>query len=130
MLKGKKLIWVVVALAVAVIGLAMGALMVTAPIMTYPISVDLPQRVINPSQQQSELRPIDLRVDARNQIYWKESPVDVNELQQRMEDEVRKDPTHMLELRIDADPDSDYEVMAKILAQAKNAQIKKIDFVR
>jgi biopolymer transport protein ExbD len=130
MLKGKKLILVAVVLAVAVIGLAMSALMMTAPIMTYPISVDLPQRVINPSQQQSEPRPIDLRVDASNRIYWKESPVDANELQQKMEDEVRKDPTNMPELRIDADPASDYEVMAKILAQAKNAQIKKIAFVR
>ena len=51
-------------------------------------------------------------------------------LPQKMEEEVQKDPTNQPELRIDANPDSEYEVMAKILAQAKNAQMKKIGFVQ
>ena len=104
---------------------------VTAPIMTYPIAVDLPQRVINPPPQLREPPPpIDLRVDASNQVYWNNSPVNVGDLQQKMEEEVQKDPTNQPELRIDANPDSEYEVMAKILAQAKNAQMKKIGFVQ
>ena len=104
---------------------------VTAPIMTYPIAVDLPQRVINPPPQlRDPPPPIDLRVDASNQVYWNNSPVNVGELQQKMEEEVQKDPTNQPELRIDANPDSEYEVMAKILAQAKNAQMKKIGFVQ
>ena len=104
---------------------------VTAPIMTYPIAVDLPQRVINPPPQLREPPPpIDLRVDASNQVYWNNSPVNVNDLQQKMEEEVQKDPTNQPELRIEASPDSEYEVMAKILAQAKNAQMKKIGFVQ
>lgn len=122
---------VVVVLALAVVGLAVGALMLAASIMTYPLSVDLPQRVINPPQQQREPPPpIYLRVDASNQVYWKDSPVDVGELQQKMEAEVRKDPGNPPELRIDANPASEYEVMARILAQGKNAQVKKISFVR
>ena len=104
---------------------------VTAPIMTYPIAVDLPQRVINPPPQLREPPPpIDLRVDASNQVYWNNSPVNVADLQQKMEEEVQKDPTNQPELRIDANPESEYEVMAKILAQAKNAQMKKIGFVQ
>ena len=104
---------------------------VTAPIMTYPIAVDLPQRVINPPPQlRDPPPPIDLRVDASNQVYWNNSPVNVGDLQQKMEEEVQKDPTNQPELRIDANPDSEYEVMAKILAQAKNAQMKKIGFVQ
>jgi biopolymer transport protein ExbD len=104
---------------------------VTAPIMTYPIAVDLPQRVINPPPQLREPPPpIDLRVDASNQVYWNNSPVNVADLQQKMEEEVQKDPTNQPELRIEASPDSEYDVMAKILAQAKNAQMKKIGFVQ
>ena len=104
---------------------------VTAPIMTYPIAVDLPQRVINPPPQlRDPPPPIDLRVDASNQVYWNNSPVNVGELQQKMEEEVQKDPTNQPELRIEASPDSEYDVMAKILAQAKNAQMKKIGFVQ
>ena len=104
---------------------------VTAPIMTYPIAVDLPQRVINPPPQLREPPPpIDLRVDSSNQVFWNNSPVNVHDLQQKMEEEVQKDPTNQPELRIEASPDSEYDVMAKILAQAKNAQMKKIGFVQ
>ncbi|RRU04019.1 MULTISPECIES: biopolymer transporter ExbD [unclassified Stenotrophomonas] len=102
---------------------------VTAPIMTYPIAVDLPQRVLNPPPVTVEPPPpIELRVDASNQVFWNNSPVAVGELQQRMEQEVQRDPTNQPELRIDASPDSEYDVMAKILAAAKNAQMKKIGF--
>lgn len=104
---------------------------VTAPIMTYPIDVDLPQRVINPPPQLKEPpTPIDLKIDASNQVTWNNNPVSVTALQNMMEEEVQKDPTNQPELRIDANPDSEYEVMAKVLAAAKNAQMQKIGFVQ
>ena len=104
---------------------------VTAPIMTYPIEVALPQRVINPPPQLKEPpAPIDLKIDASNQVTWNNNPVSVTALQNMMEEEVQKDPTNQPELRIDANPDSEYEVMAKVLAAAKNAQMMKIGFVQ
>jgi biopolymer transport protein ExbD len=104
---------------------------VTAPIMTYPIDVALPQRVINPPPVTREPPPpIDLRVDASNQVYWNNGPVALATLQQMMEAEVQRDPTNQPELRIDASSDSEYEVMAKVLAAAKNADMKKINFVQ
>lgn len=104
---------------------------VTAPIMTYPIDVDLPQRVINPPPQLREPPPpIDLRVDASNQVFWNNGPVAISALEGLMVTEVQRDPTNQPELRIDANPDSEYDVMAKVLASAKNAQMKKIGFVQ
>jgi len=104
---------------------------VTAPIMTYPIDVALPQRVINPPPQLREPPPpIELRIDATNQIFWNNSPISIRELQQRMETEVQRDPTNQPELRIDASGDAEYEVMAKVLAAAKNADMKKINFIQ
>ncbi|MEQ4575470.1 ExbD/TolR family protein [[Pseudomonas] boreopolis] len=104
---------------------------VTAPIMTYPIAVDLPQRVLNPPPQTVEPPPpIDLRIDAGNQVYWNNSPVAVTELQQRMEEVVQSDPTNQPQLKIDANADAEYEVVAKVLAAAKNADMKKIGFVQ
>ncbi len=48
---------------------------VTAPIMTYPIDVALPQRVINPPPQLREPPPpIDLRIDASNQGLLEQQP--------------------------------------------------------
>jgi biopolymer transport protein ExbD len=104
---------------------------VTAPIMTYPIDVALPQRVINPPPVTREPPPpIDLRVDASNQVFWNNGPIAISQLQQLMETEVQRDPTNQPELRIDASADSEYEVMAKVLAAAKNADMKKINFVQ
>ena len=104
---------------------------VTAPVMTYPIDVDLPQRVINPPPQLREPPPpIDLRIDASGQVTWNNNPVQVSALQSMMENEVQRDPTNQPLLQIDANPDSQYEVMAKVLASAKNAQMLKIGFVQ
>jgi len=104
---------------------------VTAPVMTYPIDVDLPQRVINPPPQLREPPPpIDLRIDASGQVFWNNSPVQVSALQSMMENEVQRDPTNQPELRIDTNPDAQYDVMAKVLAAAKNSQMQKIGFVQ
>ncbi|ADV25875.1 Biopolymer transport protein ExbD/TolR [Pseudoxanthomonas suwonensis 11-1] len=104
---------------------------VTAPIMTYPIEVALPQRVINPPPVTREPPPpIDLRIDASNQVYWNNGPVALANLQQLMETEVQRDPTNQPELRIDASADSQYETLTRVLAAAKNADMKKINFVQ
>jgi biopolymer transport protein ExbD len=104
---------------------------VTAPIVTYPIEVDLPQRVINPPPQLKDPPPpIELSIDASGQVNWNSSPVAISELQAKMENEVQRDPTNQPELRIDANPDAQYDVMAKVLAAAKNARMMKIGFVQ
>ncbi len=104
---------------------------VTAPIMTYPIAVDLPQRVLNPPPQTVEPPPpIELRIDAGNQVSWNNSPIGVEQLQQRMEEVVQSDPTNQPQLKIDANSEAEYEVVAKVLAAAKNADMKKIGFVQ
>lgn len=104
---------------------------VTAPVMTYPIDVDLPQRVINPPPQLREPPPpIDLRIDASGQITWNNNPVQVSALQSMMQAEVERDPTNQPLLQIDANPDAQYDVMAKVLAAAKNARMVKIGFVQ
>ncbi|WP_334179594.1 biopolymer transporter ExbD [Pseudoxanthomonas sp.] len=104
---------------------------VTAPIMTYPIEVALPQRVINPPPQIKEPPPpIELKINADGTLYWNNSPVNVTDLQTRMENEVQRDPTNQPELRIEANSEAHYDVMAKVLAAAKNAQMLKIGFVQ
>ena len=131
MSKSSKVVMVVVTVAVlAALGLFVTTLL-TAKRMTYPITVDLPQGISEPVAVGHDTpRVIDLRVDADNRIYWNDGLVSVEDLQQKMEEEVRKDPAKQPELRIDANPRSDYETLGRILAQAKNAQMKKIGFVQ
>ena len=105
--------------------------MVTAPILSYPIDVNLPQRSLNPPPQtKTPPPPISLRIDASGTIFWNDSPVDMRVLQQQMVNEVAKDPTNQPLLEIDVNADADYGILANVLARAKNADMQKIGFVQ
>ena len=105
--------------------------MVTAPTLSYPIEIDLPQKSTNPPPQLKEPpEPIKLRIDAAGQVYWNEAAQPVSALQSLMEVEVQRDPTNQPTLEIDTSPDADYGILAKVLASAKNADMQKIGFVQ
>ena len=105
--------------------------MVTAPALSYPIDVNLPQRSVNPPPQLKEPPPpIRLRIDASGQVYWNDTPQPMTAIQNMMEVEVNRDPTNQPMLEIDTSNDADYGLLAKVLAHAKNAQMEKIGFVQ
>jgi biopolymer transport protein ExbD len=105
--------------------------MVTAPTLSYPIDIDLPQKSLNPPPQTKEPPPpISLRIDASGQVYWNEAAQPVSALENLMEVEVQRDPTNQPQLEIDTSPDADYGILAKVLASAKNAGMIKIGFVQ
>lgn len=100
---------------------------VTAPMVSMPIPVNLPQptTVVPPI---SPPPPIELRVDASNQVSWNGQAVAVGSLQ-RMQDTAQANIWNLPELRIATDPNAEYDVMAKVLAAANNAHMEKIAFV-
>ena len=105
--------------------------MVTAPTLSYPIDVNLPQKSLNPPPQtKTPPPPIRLRIDASGQVYWNDAPQPLSAIQNMMEVEVNRDPTNQPMLEVDTSPDADYGILAKVLAHAKNAQMEKIGFVQ
>ena len=104
--------------------------MVTMPIQSYPIKIDLPQKSnLPPPEDKKDVEPIKLRIDASGQVYWNDSPTPVSALENMMSAEVQKDPTNQPQLQIQTNDDAQYEVLAKVLASAKNAEMQKIGFV-
>ena len=105
--------------------------MVTAPQVSYPIDIDLPQRSLNPPPQTVEPpEPIRLRIDSSSTIYWNDNPTAIQSLRQMMDAEVQRDPNNQPTLEIDMSGDAEYGILAKVLAAAKNAQMNKIGFVK
>ena len=105
---------------------------VTAPVMTYPdrrrpaAARDQPaaaaaRAAAADRAEDRRLRPGDLEQQRRS----RSAPCST-----MMENEVQRDPTNQPLLQIDANPDAQYDVMAKVLAAAKNAQMQKIGFVQ
>jgi biopolymer transport protein ExbD len=105
--------------------------MVTAPILSYPIDIDLPQKSLTPPpEQKNPPEPISLRIDAAGQVFWNDSPVPLSALRTMMETEVERDPNNQPTLQIDTNDDADYGILAQVLASARNAQMQKIGFVK
>ncbi len=103
---------------------------VTAPLVSWPIPVDLPQHTTRPVQRVEPPPPIELRVDAANQLAWNGQALPVAALQARLQEQARLHAGNLPELRIDASPDAEYDTMAKVLAAANNAHMERIAFVR
>jgi biopolymer transport protein ExbD len=103
---------------------------VTAPMVSLPIPVNLPQRTTTVVPPTEPPPPIELRVDASNQVTWNGQGVPVASLQARMLDQAQAHAGNLPELRIASDPDAEYAVMAKVLAAASNAHLERIAFVQ
>ena len=103
--------------------------MVTAPIATYPIEVNLPQRSNQPPPLSEPPPPIRVRIEASGQVFWNNSPYPLSVIANMMKTEVARDPTNQPQLEIDTNDDADYGTLAQVLSLAKNADMKKIGFV-
>src|SRR3546814_4753736 len=72
--------------------------------------------------------PIRLRIDQSGTIFWNDSPTPLSALRNMMETEVQRDVNNQPTLEIDVNEQAEYGVLAKVLAEAKNAQMQKIGF--
>ncbi len=102
--------------------------MIAAPVLTTRIPLALPGSAPSaPVDVAAET--IDLRIDAAGQLTWNGSAAPLSALQSMFEAEARRDSAHPPLLRIDANGDADYGVVAKVLAAANNAELTRIAFV-
>lgn len=98
---------------------------ITAPLLSHSIKVNLPQA--SAEQVKEQPKAIDLAVDAQGQIFWDDQPVSMDALQGRFQEQARLDPQPQLQIR--ADLNTRYEVLAKIMGQARVAGIKHLGFM-
>ena len=105
--------------------------MVTMPIQSIPVDVDLPQKTEFPPDNPKEPpAPIELRIDASGQVYWNQTPTPIGSLTTMMRNEVERDPTNQPVLQIETSDSAEYGVLATVLTAAKNAEMIKIGFVQ
>jgi len=99
--------------------------MVTAPMMSHSLNINLPQVSAQPITQEPKV--IDLAVDDYGQIYWNEQPIAQEALRERFLVESKLDPQP--DLRIRADLNTRYEVLAQVMASARSGGMKRIGFI-
>jgi biopolymer transport protein ExbD len=100
--------------------------MITAPMLTHKVKVDLPQPSNNTPPPTTPLEPIRLKIDRAGALYWNDTPVD--ELGLKAQIAVIAQQTNQPALQINADDGVAYEAVARVLADAKSYGLTKIGF--
>lgn len=100
---------------------------ITIPIQTHAVKLDLPSNQNQP--QNSQVDPVINRVsiDFLNTIYWNDQEVDLATLRTYFNDAARMEPQPEIHLKPDAL--SRYDVVNNVMAQAQMSGVTKIGFV-
>lgn len=102
-------------------------LIVSLPIMTHAVKLDMPQ---NRNQPPPDVRPevIDLEIDFDGTVVWNGTVVqNLPQLEGYFREESNKDPQPEIHLR--PDRRAKYDYVAKVLASAQRNRMKRIGFV-
>ncbi|MDX9738224.1 MAG: biopolymer transporter ExbD [Azonexus sp.] len=99
--------------------------MITAPLMTHSVKVDLPRASSTPTPEKPMV--LQVAITADNRVFVGSEPVDGQQLEARFRDAVAQDSN--VELHLKADRDSRYESVAETMSAARRAGLSKIGFV-
>jgi len=99
--------------------------MITAPLLTHSVKIDLPTASNEPTQAQPDA--ITVSLDASGQLFWDQEPISEAVLEQRLSSAAAQTPQPEMHLR--ADRDTRYEAIARLMARARQAGIEKLGFV-
>jgi biopolymer transport protein ExbD len=98
---------------------------ITVPVLTHSVKVDLPRadNTIN------EIKPetVNIAVTEGGQLHWNEDTVTIEELEQRLAAAARQEPQPEIHLR--GDRTVSYEHVIKAMAAVQKAGILKLGFV-
>jgi biopolymer transport protein ExbD len=98
--------------------------MVTAPMLSRPLELGLPQsRPIDPPDKPSIL---DLQVGAGGELTLDDRPLSRSQLGERLQDALLSDPRTVLTLR--ASPDADYQQVVSALSSVRQAGIQQVSW--
>jgi biopolymer transport protein ExbD len=98
---------------------------ITAPLMTHAVKVDLPVA----ASQRNDVKPetVNLSIKADGSVYWNADPVDATAWQAKMDLAAAQTPQP--EIHIRADGELAYKNVAQIMADAARAGLTKLGFV-
>jgi len=99
---------------------------ITIPIQTHAVKVDLPQNSPN-SAPPVEPQKNKLYIDANGNVFWNSVQIDDVTLRQYLDASLQQDPEP--ELHFQPDPNARYDVVDRVLAIVKRANVTKLGFV-
>jgi biopolymer transport protein ExbD len=100
---------------------------ITIPIQTHAVKLDLPVQQTNPPPQVIDPVKNVLSINAQDQVLWNGSPVTMTQLRSYLDTTQQMNPVPELHLQPDAT--ARYEIVDQVLAVTKQAHVQKMGFV-
>jgi biopolymer transport protein ExbD len=98
---------------------------ITAPLLTHSVKIDLPKASSEPNITRAE--HVELAIRADGSLFWNGNPVALAKLSTRFTATVKKAPES--ELHIKADKLAHYEHVARVMSIASKAGLTRIGFI-
>jgi biopolymer transport protein ExbD len=98
---------------------------ITAPLFTHAIKLDLPNAQSTSAPEKPET--ISLSINAEGTIFWNNDPIGQTDLDARLAAASQQKPQPELQLR--ADKSTRYEVIAQVMSAAQSNGLTKMGFV-
>lgn len=98
---------------------------ITAPLMTHAVRIDLPKASSQLLNEKPEV--VSISIDHAGKVYWNDMAVNATEAKVKLEAAAKQNPQP--EVHIRADKDTRYQVLAELMASAQTSGITKLGFV-
>jgi biopolymer transport protein ExbD len=100
---------------------------ITIPVQTHAVKLDLPVNQPNPPPQVINPLKNILSINAQDQVLWNGQPVSMDQLRSYLDTTQQMNPVPELHLQPDAT--ARYEIVDRVLAVTKKANVQKMGFV-
>jgi biopolymer transport protein ExbD len=102
--------------------------MITAPLMTHKVKVDLPEANLDHRDEETiKVTPITIAVEDTGALYWNDEPVTKGVIESRFSVEAQKTPQPQINVR--GDKTAKYKLVQEVVQIAQQQGMRKVGFV-
>jgi biopolymer transport protein ExbD len=103
--------------------------MITAPLMSHKVKVELPQATLDQLDRDKVIvvQPITVAVTEDGHLFWNDQPITADQVESRLSVEAQKTPQPPLNVR--GDKTTKYRVIAEVVRMAQAQGMRKVGFV-
>ena len=101
--------------------------MITAPLAQHKIKIELPIAALVKPPDEAVMQPITLSLKDNGELYWNDEPITEAAMQAQLRVAAQRTPQPELQIR--ADRDTEYQIVASVMTDAKNAGMVKVGFI-
>ena len=99
--------------------------LITIPVVTHTIPVELPKETVQPLQSRPE--SVEIAGDRQGEFFWNAAPVDASTLLARLKGVAVQSPQPDVHVR--GDESTRYEFVGRVIAACERAGIEKVSFI-